>query len=247
MQRLFCGEMSGDGRFVIGEKEARHLFTVLRMQPGDMITVTSSDGNDHLCRIVKASSACIEASVVSSSANLNESPVGIIIVQGMPKGEKSDVIVQKAVELGAAGVIFTVTERSVSRPDDRTAERKTERLGRISASAAAQCGRAYVPPVRFLRTLEECVALAETEGTGIFCYELGGESLHSVFASVRSSAGTEEKKIFAFIGPEGGFSEKEAALFASHGFPACTLGKRILRTETAGAHLLSCAYYEFED
>jgi 16S rRNA (uracil1498-N3)-methyltransferase len=217
------------------------------MKPGEEITVSDPTGLDHVCRISSVSGECVVADVLSSFKNKTEPPYKAIIYQGMPKGDKTDVIVQKAVELGVYSVVFGVTERSVARPDEASLAKKTQRLYRISEAAAQQSGRGIVPDVSVANGFAEMLQAASRADVSLFCYEGGGDNI----ADILSSVGTDVREnpcftVAVVIGPEGGFSQKEADAAREAGLRFCSLGARILRTETAGSHVLSCLAYEFD-
>ena len=246
MQRIFVSEpVLTDEVSVYGE-EAHHLARVLRMRVGEEFVVSSPDGTDSVCRITEINGELVRASVVRTEPNKAEPPYRVFLYQGMPKGDKTDVIIQKAVELGVYSVSFVVTERSVSRPDERSMEKKTERYRKISESAAAQSGRGYVPSIDFFCGFKNAVKRASEADVALFCYEGGGDKLSSLLSSAKERFG-KNVNIAVLIGPEGGFADAEAELAREAGFAFCTLGGRILRTETAGSHVLSCIAYEFEN
>ena len=247
MQRIFSGEPIDGGVISIFGADAHHLARVLRMKPGEVITVSDPLGFDHVCRISSVSGECVTADVISTSANRTEPPYKVTLYQGMPKGDKCDVIVQKAVELGVYSVVFGVTERSVARPDSASLAKKAERLCRISESAAKQSGRGCVPVVSAAGGFAEMLQCAAAADIALFCYEGGGENIADILSS--AGDGIREKTGFTvavLIGPEGGFSRKEADAAREAGVRFCSLGARILRTETAGSHVLSCVAYEFD-
>ena len=248
MQRIFSSEPISDGSISILGADAHHLARVLRMKPGEEITVSDPTGLDHVCRINSVSGECVVADVLSSFKNKTEPPYKAIIYQGMPKGDKTDVIVQKAVELGVYSVVFGVTERSVARPDEASLAKKTHRLYRISEAAAQQSGRGIVPDVSAANGFAEMLQAASRADVSLFCYEGGGDNI----ADILSSVGTDVREnpcftVAVVIGPEGGFSQKEADAARAVGVRFCSLGARILRTETAGSHVLSCIAYEFDN
>ena len=247
MQRIFLNDPITEGDISIFGADAHHLARVLRMKPGEMIAVSGSDGVDRICRLEKVDGECVTAKVIKTEKNPAEPPYRAVLYQGMPKGDKTDVIVQKAVELGVDTVVFAVTERSVARPDTKTLAKKTERFNRISESAAAQSGRGRVPEVRCVEGFGAVLNEAKTADLALFCYEGGGENISDILSAVGDGVrGKKHFTVAVIIGPEGGFSQKEADAARNAGVRFCSLGARILRTETAGCHVLSCIAYEFD-
>lgn len=248
MQRIFSGEFTGDGLITIYGADAHHLARVLRMKPGEEIAVSDPSGLDRICRIISVSGECVTAEVISTEYNKAEPKYKATLYQGMPKGDKTDVIVQKAVELGVYSVVFGVTERSVARPDASSLAKKTERLCKISESAAAQSGRGRIPAVTAASGFAEMLNEASRADVALFCYEGGGDNIADILSGIDDSVrGKDDFTVAIVIGPEGGFSQKEADAAREAGIRFCSLGSRILRTETAGSHVLSCVAYEFDN
>jgi len=158
----------------------------------------------------------------------------VTLYQCLPKGEKTDEIVRRAVELGATRIVAVISERCVARPDGKAFSKRLERLNRISESAAAQCGRAVIPPVCGLISYREAAKEIAACGLGFICYE--GEGTRPLRELAEHKA---PESIGFLIGPEGGLSDAETALAAEHGIPLAGLGKRIMRTETASAYVLA--------
>ena len=241
MQRIFSGEFTGDGLITIYGADAHHLARVLRMKPGEEIAVSDPSGLDRICRITYVSGECVTAEVISTEYNKAEPKYKATLYQGMPKGDKTDVIVQKAVELGASRIVPFESSRCIKRPKADKIEEKTRRLSKIAAEAAKQCGRARLPevtkPLTFAQMLEEasCAEIA------LFCYE--GEGTVSLKSALDKDGA---KRICAVVGCEGGFSEREARELVEVGFIPVNLGPRILRCETAPSYVLSAISYKFE-
>ncbi len=224
--RFFC-ENTGDTVIITGG-DASHITRVLRMRAGDLAIVCDCAGNDLLCRITSASEGAVELEILERKPSEGEPSVSVRLFQCMPKSDKMDFIVQKAVELGASEVIPVISKRCVSRPDDKSAAKKRERWQRIAEEAAKQCGRGKIPTVSEMISFEQAVKRsAESGAVGIFFYECGGVRLNDIpdIAATRN--------IDVFIGSEGGFEPWEAELAQKSGLTAATLGTRILRCETA--------------
>ena len=220
----FFGENAGDTALITGT-DAVHISRVLRMKAGDLALVCDGKGSDCLCRIVSAGENAVELEVLDRRPSEGEPTVAVRLFQCMPKSDKMDFIVQKAVELGASEVIPVISKRCVSRPDAKTAAKKRERWQRIAEEAAKQCGRGRIPTVGEMLTFGEAVK-AHTRGVGILFYECGGERLNAL-------VDPDTRSVDVYIGSEGGFEAAEAELAANAGIRPATLGTRILRCETA--------------
>jgi len=173
-----------------------------------------------------------------------ELPVRLVLYQGLPKKDKMELIIQKAVELGATQIVPVMTKRCIVKLEDEKKEaKKLERWQAIAESAAKQSGRAMIPSVYRVVTLKEAVLRAASEGMGLIPYELA-EGMQSLKEAARQA--TEHRTVSVFIGPEGGFEETEVEFAKENGIVPVSLGKRILRTETAGFTTLSILMYEIE-
>ena len=172
-----------------------------------------------------------------------ELPSKIYLFQGLPKQDKMELIVQKAVELGACQVIPVMTRRCVVKLDAKKAAKKVSRWQQIAESAAKQAGRGYVPEIRDVMTLEEALAFAGQLDVRLIPYELaeGMEHTRDVIGKIMPG-----QSVGIFIGPEGGFEKEEVEQAVEKGVLPVTLGKRILRTETAGLAVLSVLMYRLE-
>lgn len=212
---------------VITGADAAHISRVLRMKSGDLAIVCDGRKTDCLCRIITADNACVELEILDKRENEAEPSVYLRLFQCLPKADKLEFIVQKAVELGASEIIPVISKRCVSRPDQKSGAKKLERYRRIAEEAAKQCGRGILPKVGETISFGEAVKEVNPDGLGLIFYECGGESLKSLAGGVKSGA------IDVFIGCEGGFEESEVELALENGIKAATLGKRILRCETA--------------
>lgn len=222
--RFFAGN-DGERAFVRGE-DAKHIFAVLRMKEGDLAVVCDNEANDCLCQIVSLNKDLVELRVLEQRKNEAEPDVDITLFQCLPKGDKMDFIVQKATELGAVRVVPTLSKRCVSRPDSKSAAKKIQRWQKIAEEAAKQSGRGKIPQILPLTDFATAVKEYGQKGTDILFYECGGESLNKIVSP-------DLKEIGIFVGSEGGFEPEEAELALSCGISAATLGKRILRCETA--------------
>lgn len=244
MPRFFVPSANFDGDTVrITGDDARHIARALRMAVGETVTVCDMHGTTHTCVLEKITDDGSTARIVESVPSDTEPPYPITLYQAFPKGDKMDVIVQKAVESGACAIVPFLSERCVSRPDEKSAEKKIARWQRIALEAAKQCGRGIIPAVRRPLTYAQMLEEASAASLPLFCYEGDGTaSLREVLAA--DTGGT--RSISLVIGSEGGFSGDEAAAAVQHGFHLCGLGRRILRCESASGFALACIAYAFE-
>ena len=225
--------------FEIAGEDARHISSSLRMREGEELTLCDGAGTDYLCA-VESVGQTVSVRVISLSESRGEPPYRAAVYQALVKGDKFDSVVQKSVECGAASVTPFLSSRCVSRPDDRSVGKKTERWRKIAAEAAMQCGRGAVPEVGNALPFSGMIKAAAEADIPLFCYEGGGEPLRDVLR------GEKPGTVSVVIGPEGGFSPEEAAEAAAAGMKTVSLGARILRTETVAQTVLSCLSYEFE-
>ncbi len=244
MPRFFVrkNDVSCDSINISGE-DYNHIKKVLRLGNGDRIIACDGEGTDHLVEIVKIEDAMVKTRIIESVKNCTEPPIQITLFQGLPKSDKMDFIIQKAVELGINEIIPVITERTVVKTDRKSGDKKCERWNKISMEAAKQCNRGIIPKVGFPLGFREALDAAKGSSLSLIPYEKeAGTKLKQVLAN-SSSVG----KVSVFIGPEGGFTEKEIEAAVSCGVQPVTLGPRILRTETAGIAVLSILMYELGD
>ena len=225
-------EINSDIYTVMGE-DARHMEKSLRMKVGETVTLVTPSGMETLCEITAFSPSGVAVRVISQKNTLQEAGVKVTLYQCLLKGDKMDFIIQKAVELGVTEIVPVVSSRCVSRPDDKSIRKKVERWQKIALSAAQQSMRGTVPQVSPAVSFEAAVKNSAENSRGIIFYEGGGESLRKLIS--------EDKKenISIFIGSEGGFELSEVEFAKEHGVVPATLGKRILRAETAPLAALS--------
>lgn len=228
--RFFTENISEDTAVVEGD-DAKHISVVLRMRAGDIAVLCDGRGTDYLARLETAERGCCTFTVLESTPNLAEPSVHLRLFQAMPKGDKMEFIVQKAVECGAAEVIPFFSKRCVSRPDPKQMEKKTERYRRIAEEAAKQCGRGVIPKVGAAVEFSALKSMISPENTGILFYECAEAPL--------SALPEMKRNIDIVIGSEGGFEQSEAQELERAGFSVVSLGKRILRCETAPVSAIS--------
>ena len=239
MPRFFVRQerVSDNSISIIGE-DAHHIARSLRMAVGDSITVCDMQGNEYDCRI----SAFDEdreviATVLSSSRSEKEPNVYVRLFQALPKGDKLDTIIQKAVECGVSEIIPFQSERCIVKIKGESEDRKNQRRQKISEEAAKQCGRSVIPEIRAAVSFEEAIRSASESELCLFCYE--GDGTRPLGEILR---GYEKlpSSISIVIGSEGGFSQKEVGVALQNRVTLTGLGKRILRTETASGFVLAC-------
>ena len=249
MPRFFVRRSQIDGERItlIGE-DAHHIARSLRMAVGDGVTVCDMQGNEYDCRIESFDDDReVSVSVLSVKKAENEPPVRIRVFQALPKGDKLDTVIQKAVECGASEIIPFESERCVVKVKPEAEQRKTERRQRIAEEAAKQCGRSALPAVLPTVSFKEMLELSAKDGLCLFCYEGDGtEPLGDVLKRELKKTVADKGSVSVIIGSEGGFSIKEAELIRNTGAASVCLGGRILRTETASGFVLACIIYATE-
>ena len=231
MPRFFVENAGDDGSISITGDDAKHICRSLRMKPGEKLTVCGGRGIDYFCTIVSADPSLVVLRIDGSEETRSEPSVRVTLYQGLPKGDKLETVIQKAVELGVYGIVPVLTERSVARPDPKAAAHKAERWQRHASEAAKQCGRGMIPAVRELVPFGSLEQSVRSHGRMLYFYELGGIPLREALKPDADSDICTD--IGIFIGPEGGISAQEASALESWGAVPVTLGRRILRTETA--------------
>lgn len=244
MYRFFVEEdQIGQREIVIAGGDVNHIRNVLRMKPGEQVTVSDGKGRDYDCRVREIYSDKVIADILEEKEAEGELPARIYLFQGLPKGDKMELIIQKAVELGAYQVIPVAARRAVVKLDKKKEEAKVRRWNGIAQSAAKQSGRGMIPQVTAVMSFKEALDYAAGFGVKIIPFEhaRGMEKAREQMERIRP--GTE---VGVFIGPEGGFEDEEISLAESEGVVPISLGRRILRTETAGLMVLSVMGYLLE-
>jgi 16S rRNA (uracil1498-N3)-methyltransferase len=218
--------------------DLRHIRTVLRKQPGDLLTLLDGQGREYTVRITAIEKEEIDTEIVDRRERHSSSP-SIVLGQGLPKSDKMDFIVQKAAELGVSSIVPLVTERTIVKVKDE--EKRVVRWQKIVREASMQSGRPDIPPVKTIRSFSEFLrSLAPGPQTlFLFPWEEGTEPIKNVLRGH-----LDAKHVVVLIGPEGGFSPAEAGAAKDKGFHLVSLGPNILRTETAAVAVLSMIGYE---
>ena len=249
MPRFFvCKEQIENGCVTITGDDAHHLSRSLRMAAGEHITVCDMQKKEYECELTAFLPDRVEARVLSVRESDTEPPYTATVYQALPKGDKLDQIIQKAVECGASEIVTFESERCVVHAKEGNEEKKVERRRRIALEAAKQSGRSILPSVSPTVSFAQAIEMASHADIPLFCYEGDGtESLSACLRELKTRAVNQETlSVSIVIGSEGGFSQKEAEMAKKAGLYPVGLGKRILRTETAASFVLACLVYELE-
>ncbi len=245
MYRFYVNEEQiGGDNIVITGSDVNHIKNVLRLEKGDWIIACDGNGKDYVSRIGEISSESVILNVEKEQSSDTELDCRIVLFQGLPKKDKMEFIIQKAVELGVTDIVPVSMKRCVVKLDGSKAKKKQERWQSIAEAAAKQSGRGIIPRVSEMVSLKEAFDIAADLEYNMIPYELqdGIEQSRKIVdeACTKNSIGI-------FIGPEGGFDESEVALAEAAGAHTMTLGHRILRTETAGLAALSILMFELDN
>lgn len=225
-------------------QDVNHIKNVLRMKVGEELSVSNGvDGKEYRCGIVSLDEECITCELRFVKEDGVELPSEVYLFQGLPKADKMELIIQKAVELGVHAVVPVSTKRCVVKLDDKKAKSKIARWQGIAEAAAKQSKRRIVPEVNEVMSFKEAINFVKDFEVKLIPYELA-EDMSKTKEIINSLQ--PGQKIAIFIGPEGGFEEGEVEAAMSAGVEPITLGKRILRTETAGFTVLSWVMYQLE-
>lgn len=221
--------------------ESRHLARVLRMRSGDTIVATDGRGRDFTVRLDSVGDRTT-GTVLAETAGVPASPLAVTLVQGVPKGDKMESIVRAVTELGVASVRPALCERTVVQLDLSRWRDRARRWQRIAREAAKQCGRAIIPEVEPPSPLAECLAAAVPADLALCLWEGGGIPIGSVMAGAASP-----RSAVVVVGPEGGLAETEVERARALGYTVTSLGRRTLRTETAGPAVVAILQSRFGD
>ena len=230
---------------ILGD-DAHHISRSLRMAAGERITVCDMQKNEYDCVLREFLQDRVLAEIENERRCDTEPPFFACLYQALPKGDKLDTVIQKAVECGVARVTTFMSERCIAK-EKGVDENKLRRRNKIALEAAKQSGRGIIPEVFGTLSFSEMLCEASDADVKLFCYEGDGTlSMKELLAEERTKLGTDHPKISVIVGSEGGFSLSEVEKAKAAGFIPVGLGKRILRTETAPLFVLSCLSYEFE-
>lgn len=236
MPRFFVESLAGDP-IVIEGGDARHIALSLRMKQGEELILCDGKGTEAVCTVASLCPESVVLDVKERRASETEPKTRVTLYQALPKADKMEYIVQKAVELGVYRIVPVLTSRCISRPDEKTAAKKRERLCKIAAEAAKQSGRGIIPEVDGVLAFKNAVKEVSTAGLPIFFFEHASLPLRKYMEKYTGG------DIAVMVGAEGGFSDEEAAFAEENGLLSASLGPRILRCETAPVAALAAIMY----
>ena len=239
MPRVFHPRPLHSGTSIELEPAAsKHVARVLRLQAGGQLTLFNGDGNEYPARITAAHRDCVEVCIGQPRPGRAESPLAVILLQGVCRGQRMDLVIQKATELGVAMILPVACERSVVRVRGERANRRLEHWQGIAISAAEQSGRTRVPTIGAAQPLTDTLDALKPEG---------GRLLLDPEATTGLGDAATSDTIVLLCGPEGGLTDAERSQATAEGFQPVRIGPRILRTETAPVAALSILQYRFGD
>ena len=258
MHRFFTNGINEYEKTIsITGEDVNHIKNVLRLSEGDEITISDGRGRDYISCISSINENEVLADIVDICDTAAELPADITLFQGMPKGDKMELIIQKAVELGVHDIVPVMMDRTVVKLDDKKKDKKISRYQLIAESAAKQSGRGMIPEVKPFMGYKEAIDFVSASDYDVllvpyedargmqYSHEVINDVGHTVFDSKPAVendshlSNDKKKKIAIFIGPEGGFASSEIEMAKSADAKVFSLGHRILRTETAGLTILS--------
>ncbi|MGL4789860.1 MAG: 16S rRNA (uracil(1498)-N(3))-methyltransferase [Anaerotignaceae bacterium] len=219
--------------------DAKHLSTVLRVREGEVVEICDGEGTDYNCVVTAVDKKEVQLKIVEKKESVSEPKTKITLFQGLPKADKMEQIIQKCVELGIEKIVPVSTDRAIVKIDKKDGDKKVQRWQKIAESAAKQSGRGIIPEICSVISFKEAISLTENFDGTIVPYEK--ETTNGIKEFIKDFNGTT---VGVFIGPEGGFSEEEIEIAKENGVFPITLGKRILRTETAGMATVAILLYE---
>lgn len=233
-----------DGKIIIDTDDVLHIKRVLRMSEGDELLICDSTGTDYETKISEIADKTITCDIISEKKSDTESDISITLYQGIPKGSKMELIIQKNTELGVTKIVPVSMQRCVSKLENQKAEeKKVQRWQKIAEEAAKQSGRGIIPEISMPQTLKQAAENIKKSDLSFVPYEC--EEQNSLKPLLKSHS--DAKTVSFLIGPEGGFDVSEIEILKECGIYPVTLGKRILRTETAGMAVTAMVMYEIGD
>lgn len=245
MYRFFIDESQVAQTLIkIEGEDVNHIKNVLRMKKGDHVLLSNRRGIEYECELENIEENCVLAKILDIHGVESELKERIVLFQGLPKGDKMELVIQKAVELGASEIVPVKMKRCVVKLDEKKARKKVERWNAIALGAAKQSKRGLVPKISEVLSLKEAAEKARSLSALLVPYE-AAEGMEHSRKLIRETKGKES--IGVFIGPEGGFEPGEIEELKHAGGRVLSLGRRILRTETAGMAVLSVLMFELEE
>jgi 16S rRNA (uracil1498-N3)-methyltransferase len=255
MQRYFvAADQFTETQVRLTGEDAHHAARVMRMKPGDKFIVSDGTALTAIAEVTDASATLVEADIVEQLSMDSEPLWSVTIAQSLPKGDKMELVIQKGTEIGAYAFAPFQSERMIVQYDGKKEAKRLERWSKIAKEAAEQSHRNRVPVIEQVQSWRELMQRIKNYDLVLFCYEREGDAAHGkgirtaiqewILRSERSGKQTSPANIMLIVGPEGGFTEREAAEAETTGAVLVGLGKRILRTETAGIVGLTCLLYE---
>jgi 16S rRNA (uracil1498-N3)-methyltransferase len=246
MPRFFITDKAITGEVVeITGSDFNHISHSLRLKKGDLITVSTGDGQDYQIKLVDFLADRITGKVIKKEKNSNEPGLKITLGQAIPKKNNLKLVIEKATEIGVNSIIPLITERTIVKLDDNRQKKRVERWQRIAEEAAKQSGRGIIPEIREILTLRELTGIKDDYDLIIIFWE--EEKANFLKDTLDQIKDKEIERVLLIIGPEGGFAEEEVKIIKDMGGYVCSLGPRILRTETAGIVVLTILLYDFGD
>lgn len=240
MPKFFVSKQQIANQITILDEDAKHIKTVLRAKPGEEMTVCDGEGTDYFCKINAVAEKEILLDILEKKLCQTEPAVKITLFQGLPKADKMDMIIQKCVELGIDSIVPVVTERTIVKLDKKE-QKKIQRWQKIAESAAKQSGRGKIPCIQNVLSFSQAIEESKKLCSAVIPYEK--ELQRGIKEFVKTFSGDT---LGLFIGPEGGFSLEEIQQAKKEGILPITLGKTILRTETAAIVATAILLHELE-
>lgn len=246
MYHFFVNPTQVDEKFItITGSDVNHIKNVLRMRIGEEISISDGSDNDYYCKIAECNTDSVLAEILGVEKSSAKLGAEIYLFQGLPKSDKMELIIQKAVELGVHAVVPVETKRCVVKLDSKKEDAKLKRWQAIAESAAKQSGRGEIPQIHGVMNFNKAIEFVKDFDVKLIPYECEQGSMERTRELIRKVK--PGMKVAIFIGPEGGFEESEVKHATDNEVCPITLGRRILRTETAGLMLLSVLVYELEE
>lgn len=241
MQRFFFDdEIIENNMFSVNGEKYNHIIRSLRLGVGENVVFCDGKFYDYECKLIAYDDRHASFEIVQKYLNRTEPELRITVYQCLAKGDKLDDMVKRCVQFGVHKIVPVLSKRCVSRPDSKSAAKKTERLNKIARSSAMQSMRGYIPRVSDIIDYEQAIAQMKRYQTSFVCYE--NENYKSIIIP-----GHKKDEVAFLIGPEGGLDESEVEYAKKNGIPCVTLGKRILRTEDAASFIIPILLYNIEN